>query len=162
MSNLHEGPEWNNTGKMKKNEGSLAELAAILEIENHPEKQLSDLQRTIVENNRKKADNSLAELETILHLSEATTDKNDSEWIKNPEQTNYDPIQTVVSSKTTSPLGETLSQIKIEPTWIQWAILGSTESIKIIIGSVKKFTLDLLLFPYDFYIYLKNKRKKIG
>ena len=99
MSNLHEGPEWNNTGKLKKNEGSLAELAKILEIENHPEKQLSDLQRTIVENNRKKADNSLAELETILHLSEATTDKNDSEWIKNPEQTNYDQIQTVVSSR---------------------------------------------------------------
>ena len=156
MSNLHEGPEWNNTGSVKKNEGSLAELAAILEIENHPEKQLSDLQRTIIEHNRKKADNSLAELETILHLSETTTDKNDGEWIKKPEQTNYDPIQTVVSSKTTSPLGETLSQIKIEPTWIQWVAQGTKESIVTIGKSTKKLLTDLVLFPYDIYNHFKN------
>ncbi len=160
MDNLHEGPEWNSTGKVKKNEGSLAESAAILEIENHPEKQLSDLQRTIIEHNRKKADLSLIELETVLHLSE-TKNENDNEWWRIVE-TPHNPIQVVVSSKTAPPLNETASQIKIEPTWIQWAILGSAESIKIIIGSVKKFTLDLLLFPYDLYLYFQNKRKKIG
>lgn len=158
MSNLHESPEWNNTGKVKKNEGSLAELAAILEIENHPEKQLSDLQRTIIEHNRKKADNSLAELETILHLSEATTDKNDGEM----KEALHDPIQTVVLSKSAPPSKDTPPQIKIVPKWIQGALLWSTESIKVIIGSIKKFTLDLLLFPYDLYLYFQNKRKKIG
>ncbi len=154
MSNLHEGPEWNNTGKMKKNEGSLAELAAILEIENHPEKQLSDLQRTIVENNRKKADNSLAELETILHLSETTTDKNDGEWIKKPEQTNHDSIDTLVP--TVSPSKE-ISPIKnTTPIWIQWVAQGTKESIVTIGKSTKKLLTDLVLFPYDIYNHFKN------
>ena len=154
MSNLHEGPEWNNTGSVKKNEGSLAELAKILEIENHPEKQLSDLQRTIVENNRKKADNSLAELETILHLSEATTDKNDSEWIKNPEQTNHDPIRTL--TPTISPSKEIFPITHTAPIWIQWVTQGTKESIIMIGKSTKKLLTDLVLFPYDIYNHFKN------
>ena len=160
MDNLHEGPEWNSTGKVKKNEGSLAELAEILEIENHPEKQLSDLQRTIVENNRKKADNSLAELETILHLSEATTDKNDGGWIKTPEQTNHDPIYNLTS--TISPSKEISPITNTAPIWIQWFAQGTKESALMIGESTTKLLTDLALLPYDIYNHFKNSSKKIG
>lgn len=160
MDNLHEGPEWNSTGKVKKNEGSLAELAAILEIENHPEKQLRELQKSVIEHNRKKADLSLIELETVLHLSEVTTDKNDREWIKNPKQTNYDPIHTltptIYPSKEISPITNTI------PIWIRWVTQGTKESALMIGKSTTKLLTDIMLLPYDVYNYFKKGSKKIG
>ena len=151
MDNLHERPQWDNIEK--------SELTEIIEIEN-PKKQLWDLKKIVIEHNRKRADQSLRELEEILHITEGKEDKNNDEIAVASVNSPHNPLNRMSvgmsSSKEIPPLIETV------PTWIQWAAQWTKESLIIIGKSIKKLFIDIALLPSDIYHYFKKRSKKIG
>jgi hypothetical protein len=158
MDNLHEDSEWNNERKTEKKK--LPEWTT--------KKDLNNLWDAVIYWNRATAEKYLKALEESIW---APKDKKkeivDIPWYEVAEgkqnRVSITPHLVTSHNSHNDWMGQWTSiWNKIIPTWFKWVILWSTESMKVIIGSVKKFTLDLLLFPYDLYIYFKNKRKKIG